>query len=482
MPSATRLRIQASVAVFLIGLSACQTAPATSDSPEASTDVSPIAVATATLTPPPTGCVETPLTATDGLVSGNFADVVTTDLVQRSAPWIADDSKIVGEFNAPTRVYILEGPVAGNGYEWWKVTPEGSNSDRAGWVAARGKDGEEWLRPVPDAGGTWSIVSRHEATDAPPAAARAVVGADGRLYLLGGVTGTIGSRPLNNALAFEPQTCTWQDLAPMPMAQAAPHGVSAADGLLYVIGAPFEGDGTGQEPSDLQVYDPATNSWAQAQAAPGLIAWGSSVIGDANGWVWAFGSSGILAYDPDRDTWEVKPIPTPWPQSVDGAAPLDGGDVVLLGGGAFGLWRYDLNDGAWSQLGSPRVARYNALMVALPDGRLAVAGGYLAGSCIVAGDPPPQHEPAPSYDLVDVFDPESGAWQALPPLALELDSSAPIVIDGHLYVVGLEMTWDRGGSDPHLSHAEVVLARYAPPRATNGEATTASAGQGGCGG
>jgi hypothetical protein len=440
-----------------------------------------------TFAPTPTGCIETPLTANNGLVSGSFADVMTTDLVQRTAPWIGEDSKILRELNAPTRVYVLEGPVGGGGYEWWHVISEGGNRDDAGWVAARGKDGEEWLRRTPDRGGTWSIVSRHDVTHAAPAVASSIVGQDGRLYLFGGVAyggvaGTTETGPLKNSLAFDRQACAWLDLAPMPLAQEALHSVSAANGLLYVIGAPFGGSAANEERSDVQVYDPATDSWAQAKAAPARIAWGSAVISDANGLIWTFGgyklngqTLGIMAYDPAQDAWQGKPIPTAWPRMffIDGAAHLGDGDVAVLASGGSGLWRYGLNDGAWSELGWQRVARYNASMVAMPDGRLAVSGGYLAGSCARPGEPP--HAPAPSYDLVDVFDPDSGQWQALPPLPLELESLASVVIEDHLYIVGLERSTD-------MSRLDVVVARYDPPSVIGGKATTSAAGAGGCGG
>lgn len=444
-----------------------------------------------TIAPGATGCIETPLTANNGLVSGSFAHVVTTDLVQRTAPWIGEDSKILRELNAPTRVYVLEGPVGGGGYEWWHVISEGGNRDNAGWVAARGKDGEEWLRPTPDTGGTWSIVSRHDVTDAPPAVGSSIVGQDGRLYLFGGVkTGPPDAQgrsisQLNNSLAFDRQACAWLNLAPMPLAQAAPHTVSAGNGLLYVIGAPFEGSAADEQRSDVQVYDPATDSWAQAKAAPGRIASGSAVIGDANGLIWTFGgiklngqTLGIMAYDPAQHAWEGKPIPTAWLAwrgvGIDGAAHLGDGDVALLASGGSGLWRYGLDDGAWSELGRPRVARYNASILAMPDGRLAVSGGYLAGSCAVNAETYSLHVASPRYDLVDVFDPHSGQWQALPPLPLELGGSL-VVIEDHLYIVGLQRSTD-------MAQADVVVARYDPPSVIGGEATRSAAGAGGCGG
>lgn len=113
--------------------------------------------------------------------------------------------------------------------------------------------------------------------------------------------------------------------------------------------------------------------------------------------------------------------------------------------------------------------------------RSLMTGGSLTGGCYIPG-PPPEHAPAPSYGLVDVLDPDSGTWEALPPLPLDLVSTAPIVVDNQLYVVGLDQTVDSGASDPAMSHVDVVVARYVPPATTLEEPAAVDPGAGGCGG
>lgn len=86
---------------------------------------------------------------------GRIAEIVTTDLVVRSLPEISDASAI-----DPVRVpigflaYIVDGPVAADGYDWYRVAPfPPTLSDvveshpEFGWLAAAGKDGEPWIAP-----------------------------------------------------------------------------------------------------------------------------------------------------------------------------------------------------------------------------------------------------------------------------------------------------------------------------------------------
>jgi hypothetical protein len=96
----------------------------------------------------------TPATEPD-LRPDAVAQVVTTDLVVRSLPEISNSSAV-----DPARMpigflaYILDGPVAADGYDWYKVAPfPPTLSDvveahpEFGWLAAAGKDGEPWIAP-----------------------------------------------------------------------------------------------------------------------------------------------------------------------------------------------------------------------------------------------------------------------------------------------------------------------------------------------
>ena len=486
-------RLPAVLFALILTLTACQAAPATSGTAEATPKPSASAPAAtpqpsasapaATPVPLTNGCSDIPLPAPEGLISGSFADVVTTHLLTRLAPRVADDATITGELNQPARVYVVEGPVTDSGYDWWQVIPEGGSFDNAVWVAAQGKDGEVWLRRAQDAQGTWHEVSRLDVKGGWPTTYRAA-GVGGGMYFFGGEIGWPDWQPSKRSLAFNLADCRWEQVADLPHADDAPHAV-AADGLLYVIRT--------DEGAAMQVYDPEANAWTEASGPPLLLAYGSAVIG-MDGQLLAFNDAGTFVYDIAADAWDERstgdPVidrncfdPSMTRCDSDAAAHLDDGAVAVLGSGASGLWRFDLDDLTWRRLGSPRVAYYNAGMAALPDGRLVVTGGYLAGSCAAPEPPWPEHEKAPKYGLVDAFDPLSGTWEALPPLPLELESTAPIVVDGQLYIVGLDRVVNRTGSESSLVRADVVVARYAPPASdvTAGRSPNLF-GKGGCGG
>ena len=84
-----------------------------------------------------------------------MASVVTTDLVVRTLPEISDASEILPQqLNEPMLLYVVDGPVTANGYDWYQVQPFGMHyldfmqgAPPFGWVAAAGKDGEEWIAP-----------------------------------------------------------------------------------------------------------------------------------------------------------------------------------------------------------------------------------------------------------------------------------------------------------------------------------------------
>jgi hypothetical protein len=87
------------------------------------------------------------------------AEVVTSDLVVRSEPAISDTSTIYPDaLDAPMLLYVLDGPVAANGYDWYLVKPFHADllphgdelviQPLIGWVAAAGRDGETWIEPA----------------------------------------------------------------------------------------------------------------------------------------------------------------------------------------------------------------------------------------------------------------------------------------------------------------------------------------------
>lgn len=64
----------------------------------------------------------------------------------RSRPEVsADSKKLTPLLEAGTRMLVVNGPVAADGYNWYEVR---ADNDLFGWVAA-GKDGEDWIAPAP---------------------------------------------------------------------------------------------------------------------------------------------------------------------------------------------------------------------------------------------------------------------------------------------------------------------------------------------
>jgi pimeloyl-ACP methyl ester carboxylesterase len=98
-----------------------------------------------------------------GLRIDTVARVVTDDLVIRSAPGVGPSSEILPDrLDAmldsippePQLLFLVEGPVSADGYEWYLVqafTPDlcvdVCPEPPFGWVAAGSRDGEAWIEP-----------------------------------------------------------------------------------------------------------------------------------------------------------------------------------------------------------------------------------------------------------------------------------------------------------------------------------------------
>lgn len=114
-----------------------------------------------TLTPSPSLVATSPSSVPDRptIAPDEVAMVVTTDLVVRSEPAISDTSTIYpNPLNAPMLLYVVDGPVTANDYDWYFVKPfhrdyyphgdELVIEPLIGWVAAAGRDGEAWIEPA----------------------------------------------------------------------------------------------------------------------------------------------------------------------------------------------------------------------------------------------------------------------------------------------------------------------------------------------
>ena len=84
----------------------------------------------------------------------------------------------------------------------------------------------------------------------------------GKIYVTGGRSHVHGSS-VNSVYVYDPQADAWAQLASMGTARRI-HASAAVGGKLYVFGGSGEDDdGDEEDFSTAEVYDPASDSWAQ---------------------------------------------------------------------------------------------------------------------------------------------------------------------------------------------------------------------------
>jgi N-acetylneuraminic acid mutarotase len=175
---------------------------------------------------------------------------------------------------------------------------------------------------------------------------------DGKIYVGGGID---GSSTIADAAVYDPATEIWSSIAPMPYPRN--HAASGTDGeRWYVFGGRGPGSGDGNEVAngfaDVQVYDPATDSWTvsgNGPAAPAPLPVGRGGMGKApfvDGRFYVIGGEtrdgpganehGVYdrvdIYDPVANLWTEGP---PLARARHGIYPVVVGNrrVLVAGGG-----------------------------------------------------------------------------------------------------------------------------------------------------
>jgi N-acetylneuraminic acid mutarotase len=185
----------------------------------------------------------------------------------------------------------------------------------------------------------WQPIATIDPSDERGAAG--VVGAQGRLYLLGGASST---GPLASCLEYDVAQDRWSHLPDLPAPRAHPAAMRLVDGTLIVAGG-FESLDASQPRGDVWALPPAgggTRAWQPRAAmhppgdrdARGGCAYGV-VLGEL---VCAGGEGGQLArtavesFAPYADTWTVREAMPVARAGVQGAA--IGGQLYVPGGAA----------------------------------------------------------------------------------------------------------------------------------------------------
>ncbi len=175
---------------------------------------------------------------------------------------------------------------------------------------------------------------------------------DGKIYVAGGI---VAQTTVGDAAVLDPAMMQWTSIAPMPRPRS--QAASATDGKrLFVFGGrgPGSGDDTGVMNGfdDVQIYDPASDTWRVSDASPSAPAPLPRARGGMGKAVWLDGEFWIIGgetedgpgapksgtcarvdiFDPVANSWRAGPeLPT----ARRGIFPLaDAGMIYVAGGGS----------------------------------------------------------------------------------------------------------------------------------------------------
>lgn len=155
----SRFYSAAIVALLLPGCASVEpssspTAPSATSSIPESPQPAPTPTPSSTHEPSRVAAPSTDAATEPGVGPGDVVEVITTDLVMRTGPDVSDLSEIYpGRLTAGDRLYIVEGPVTADGYDWVLADPYQIDFDaeawlRFGWVAVADKTGEPWITAI----------------------------------------------------------------------------------------------------------------------------------------------------------------------------------------------------------------------------------------------------------------------------------------------------------------------------------------------
>lgn len=312
----------------------------------------------------------------------------------------------------------------------------------------------------------------------------AAVGHD--LYFFGGTNQTRETDKGDTwTIDAEDPSGGWQPLAAMPNPRN--HiGATSLGGKVYAVGGQHHEDEFTGNQDEVDVYDPATDTWRKAASLPAARGHINSSVFVLNGRVVVAGGTGngnvpladVVEYEPQYDVWvklpslpagrktpvagviggklvvatgnatgNATPTSTTWVAALankwdkPATMPIALGEVAggvigkklyLVGEGSSATLSYDLSTGKWSDTTSlarrPFVGNHHAAEVV--NGKLYLFGGLAGGS----------------GGKVQIYDPATNRWTLGADMPFATGSAGSAVIDGFVYVAGGIVPTDTGGT------------------------------------
>lgn len=258
----------------------------------------------------------------------------------------------------------------------------------------------------------------------------ATTGQNGLIYAIGGQN---GSGFLNTVEAYNPSTNSWNTLPGMPLRRRDVAAVTGPDGRIYVIGGENRFDDTGfSQINEVDVYDPAANSWSTVASMP-TPRYGIAAVLGPDGRIYVFGGSGfgsilntVEVYTPSTNSWATA---APMPTARSGAAAVLGPDgrIYVMGGGSFtGVFNtveaYNPATNTWATVAPMPTARTLLAAAPGPDGRIYAIGGSNSNGIL---------------NTVEAYNTRTNTWTAVSPLLTASNAlAAALGQNGRIYAIG----------------------------------------------
>ena len=126
----------------------------------------------------------------------------------------------------------------------------------------------------------------------------AVLGRDNKIYIFGGgdkSDKTTGKRLVYNTTeVYDPETDTWGYLAPMPEPRFSVSGALGADGRIYIMGG-SQGQRGSPPLKDVFIYDPVADTWEKGPSMQ-LPRSTLAAVSTPDGKIYAIGGTDAGAY------------------------------------------------------------------------------------------------------------------------------------------------------------------------------------------
>lgn len=291
--------------------------------------------------------------------------------------------------------------------------------------------GDGWRELPPIAGG--------------PRQEHSVTALDGKVYVIGGIVPTAEGEltTVDRVEIYDTRTERWSEAAPLPIPLNHPN-VAAVDGRIYVLGGLSGGD-SWEALGDSFVYDPETDRWTTLASMPEEHQRGSAAMGTKDGSIYMAGGMRTLtpgpdglqdtvntvsAYDVDKGRWHSL---DPLPQARDHAGgAIVGKTFFVLGGRDRGqvnvrddVYGMDLRTGRWTEYAP------------MPTARGGIATAVVGTSVYTFGGEGNLEDSEYSlFSEVEAYHTAEDQWEQLDPMPVPRHGTAAVAVDDTIYIPG----------------------------------------------